>query len=137
MVFASALLVSGLAVAVAAPIASSTATVDASYLWGTWELTGIGQPNNRATVTAHRMTFVFDSAGWREIFWEDAGMTRHEYAGDYALSGDLLSLTDRRGNTQRCRVTWSPSSLVLEFTDDSPKSPPIGFYFEKRAWVSP
>jgi len=137
MVFASALLVSGLAGAVAAPLASSTATVDASYLWGTWELTGIGQPNDRASGTAHKLMLVFDSGGWREFVWENAGMTRHEYAGDYALSGDMLSLTDRRGVTHRCRVTWSPSSLVLEFPDDSPNSPPIGFYFEKRAWVSP
>ena len=99
MVFASALLVSGLAVAVTAPIASSTATVDASYLWGTWELTGIGQPNNRATVTAHRMTFVFDSAGWREIFWEDAGMTRH--------------VNDRRTLRENRRLFTHPWNLFL------------------------
>ena len=132
MFVASALLACYLTAAVAAPVAASISTDDTSSLWGTWELTGIGQPDNRATVTPDRMAFVFESGGWREILWEKDGDARNEFPGSYTLSGDVLELTGPRNYVERFRATWSPSSLMLERIEESTKlSPP--FYFEKRA----
>ena len=115
-----------------AAVAATAPTVDTSFLWGTWELTGIGQPDNRETVTPDKMTFIFESAGWREILWEKEADMRHEYPGRYTLTGDVLELTGPRDYRERFRVTASPSSLILERIEESTKSRPLPFYFEKR-----
>lgn len=130
----AAFLLAGLTSSLSTHASWTVAESAVSSVVGTWELTGIGVPDN--LVTPERMILVLTPTGeFRTYVWEADELAPSETRGSYILRDGFLELTvPDLGAPEVFRVSGDAAAMELHAVEERRELP---LHFERRPWTSP